>query len=119
HRLLRRTTRDQCAPIARLQLDVETQFSKRLHGEQRLRVYDGLVRGRDHDDLLALVARLLDELLGAIEVALTLQRLSAHFGRQRCTAGVVRVTGMSVFLVARYGKYVVLLIEDIEERLAQ
>src|SRR5215470_17682382 len=90
-RLLRRAARDKRAPVASLHLGVDAQFLQKIRGEQRLRMHDGLVGRVDDDDLLALVARFLDELLRLLEVAFALHWLRADLARERRPAGEVRV----------------------------
>ena len=118
HRLLRRAARNQRAPVARLKVDVQSELAQRLRGQQRLRMNDRLIGRRDDDDLFALVAGFLDELLGFFEVALALERLGADLARERRAAGEVRVAGMTVLHVPRNAEHVVVLIDDVEQRLA-
>ena len=62
-RLLHRAPCDQCAPIAGLDLHVEPELLKHFARQQRLRMDDRLIGRVDDDDLLALVAGFLDQLL--------------------------------------------------------
>ncbi len=117
HRLLRRAPRDQRAPVSRLDLDVEAQLLQHVRGQQRLRMDDRLIGRRDDDDLLAVVAGFLDELLRLVEVALSLHRLRAHFARQRRAASEIRIARVAVLLVTGDADDIVVLVDGVEHRL--
>src|SRR5438105_2207954 len=80
-------------------------------------MHDRLIGRRNNDDLLALVAGLLDQLLRLFKIALALQRLGADFARKRRPAREIRIAWMAVLNVAGDAEYIIVLIDRIKERL--
>src|SRR3989442_5335013 len=100
HWLFRRSARNQRAPVPGLQFDIEAELAQHFRGEQRLRLDDRLIGRRDDDDLLALVAGFLDELLRLFEVALALHWARANLARKRRAAREIGIAGMADLRIA-------------------
>src|ERR1700738_3513346 len=110
YRLFGGAAGNQGAPVVGLQFDIEPGLAQSVQCDQGLAVHDRLVGGRKEDDLLALVTRLLNQLLRLGWVRSFQESLGTGIGLERGAAAEQRRARFPIFRVARRRTHVVLLV---------